>query len=82
MDLNYLLVIGYIEMQINRATIAQHAVANKLALLIIIAASVIAILWIPVILPHITHPSMIYHIFLHAISVIIALFLSTVSILA
>lgn len=69
-------------MQINRATIAQHALANKLTLLIIIAASVIAILWIPVILPHITHPSMIYHILLHAISVIIALFLSAVSILA
>jgi hypothetical protein len=62
--------------------ITQHTLASKLTLLIIIAASVIAILWIPVILPHITHPTMIYHIFLHAISVIIALFLSTVSILA
>jgi hypothetical protein len=69
-------------MQINRATIVQHALANKLTLLIIIAASVIAVLWIPVILPHITHLSMIYHILLHAISVIIALFLSAVSILA
>ena len=37
---------------------------------------------VPVILPHITHPSMIYHIFLHIISVIIAIFLTIVSFLA
>jgi hypothetical protein len=56
--------------------------ANKPELLAIIAASVIAILSVPVILPHIRHPSMIYHISLHIVSVIIALFLSAVSILS
>jgi hypothetical protein len=37
---------------------------------------------IPVILPHITDKSTIYHIFLHIGSVIIAIFLAVVSILA
>ena len=60
----------------------QRAIGSKSKLLIIVTASVIAILSIPVILPHITHPSMIYHIFLHIISLIIALFLSIVSILS
>ena len=37
---------------------------------------------IPVILPHITDKSTIYHIFLHIASVIVAIFLGVVSILA
>jgi hypothetical protein len=60
----------------------QHDSISKLGLLAIVASSVIAILWIPVIMPHMTHPAMIYHISLHTISVIIAVFLSAVSILA
>jgi hypothetical protein len=60
----------------------QHGPVNKLTLLGIIAATVIGVLMVPVILPHIRHPSMIYHISMHIISVIIALFLSVVSILA
>jgi hypothetical protein len=43
---------------------------------------VISLLALPVILPHITHQSMIYHISLHIVSLIIAIFLSSVSILA
>ncbi|MGB8936889.1 MAG: hypothetical protein WCC17_17500 [Candidatus Nitrosopolaris sp.] len=43
---------------------------------------VIAIVAVPVILPHITDTSTIYHIFLHVISLIIAIFLGVVSILA
>src|SRR5919202_5385689 len=61
---------------------AQHDSVSKLTLLAIVTATTIAILWIPVIMPHITHPTMIYHIPLHTISVIIALFLSVVSVLA
>src|ERR687888_974647 len=68
-------------MQKGGATV-QHDSVSKLALLGIVTASIIAILWIPVIMPHITHPTMIYHISLHTISVIIAVFLSIVSILA
>ena len=60
----------------------QRAIGSKPKLLTIVTALVIAFLFIPVILPHIMHPSMIYHIFLHIISLIIALFLSIVSILS
>jgi cytochrome bd-type quinol oxidase subunit 2 len=69
-------------MQKNVATMHRSDRVNKLTLLTIIAAVVIGVLMVPVILPHIRHPSMIYHISLHTLSVIIALFLSVVSILA
>ena len=60
----------------------QRAIDSKPKLLTIVTVLVLAILSIPVILPHIMHPSMIFHIFLHIISLIIALFLSIVSILS
>jgi hypothetical protein len=60
----------------------QQAISSKPKLLIIITVFVIAILSIPVIIPHITHPYMIYHIFLHIVSLIFALFLSVVSIIS
>jgi hypothetical protein len=48
-------------MQKGGATVGQrHGSISKLVLLAIISASIIAILWIPVIMPHITHPTMIY----------------------
>ena len=68
-------------MQTARAQ-ACHIIDNKPKLFVIISIAVIAILALPVILPHITHPSMIYHILLHMISLIVAVFLSSVSILA
>ena len=36
----------------------------------------------PIVIPHLVHPSMIYHITLHIASVTIAVFLSIVSVLA
>jgi hypothetical protein len=60
----------------------QNIIASKYKLFIIISVSVISILAIPVIFPHLTHTNMIYHIFLHIVSLIIAIFLSVVSILA
>jgi hypothetical protein len=60
----------------------QNITASKYKLFLIISVSIIAILAIPVILPHITHTNMIYHIFLHIVSLIIAVFLSVVSALA
>ena len=60
----------------------QNIVASKYKLFVIISVSIMAILLIPVILPHITHTNMIYHIFLHMVSLIIAVFLSIVSTLA
>ena len=56
--------------------------SSKPKLLATVTAVVIAIIAIPVILPHITDKSTIYHIFLHIASVIIAIFLGVVSILA
>jgi cytochrome bd-type quinol oxidase subunit 2 len=84
MDLNYQieLLSTEIRMQKGRSTVRHRDSVSKLTLLAIITVSMIAILWIPVIMPHITHPTMIYHISLHTISVVIALFLSIVSILA
>ena len=60
----------------------QNIVASKYKLFVVISVSIMAILLIPVILPHITHTNMIYHIFLHMVSLIIAVFLSIVSTLA
>jgi hypothetical protein len=82
MYLNYQTVfVKFVDMQSGGA-LMQRAVGSKPKLLIIVTALVISFLFIPVILPHIMHPSMIYHIFLHIISLIIALFLSIVSILS
>ena len=51
-------------------------------MLAIITAAVIAIMAVPVILPHIKDTSTIYHILVHLASLIIAIFLGVVSILA
>ena len=51
-------------------------------LLAIIALAMIAILAIPVIIPHLNHTGVIYHISLHVGSVIIAVFLTVVSVIA
>jgi hypothetical protein len=60
----------------------KNIITSKYKLFIIISISIIAILVIPVILPHITDTNLIYHIFLHTVSIIIAIFLSVVSTLA
>jgi hypothetical protein len=57
-------------------------VSNKHKLFGLISILVISALALPVILPHFTHPTMIYHITLHIMSLILAVFLSCVSILA
>ena len=59
-----------------------NIISSKSKLLATITAVIIAIMAIPVILPHITDKSTIYHIFVHIASVIIAIFLGIVSILA
>jgi hypothetical protein len=55
---------------------------SKPKLFVVIFAFVVALFALPVILPHITHTNMIYHILLHIFSLVIAIFLSAVSILA
>ena len=68
-------------MQTGRSSV-RDVVSNKPKLLALISILVISALVLPVILPHFTHPTMIYHITLHVISLILAVFLSCVSILA
>ena len=55
---------------------------NKPRLLILFASIVISISVVPLILPHIFHPHMIYHILLHFAALIISQFLAVVSIMA
>lgn len=64
----------------SREESAQQA-ASKPILLGLITALVIGIV-APIIMPHIAHPQMIYHIILHIASLTIAVFLSIVSLLA
>jgi hypothetical protein len=49
-----------------------------LGIITIVVAGVVA----PLVIPHVTHPSMIFHILLHMAGLTIAVFLSTVSLLA
>ena len=59
-----------------------NIISSRPKLLAIITVVIIAILTVPVILPHIRDTSTIYHIILHVASLIIAVFLGVVSILA
>jgi hypothetical protein len=54
---------------------------SKPVLLGIITALVVGVL-APLVIPHVAHPSMIYHIVLHMAGLTIAIFLSIVSVLA
>ena len=58
-----------------------HETLSKPILLALITALVIGVV-APLSIPHVTHPTMIYHIVLHIASLTIAVFLSIVSILA
>ena len=68
-------------MQHKKASV-YHVFTSKPKLLILVSILVLAILTIPVIIPHINHPSMIYHIIFHIVSLIIAIFIAVISMLA
>jgi len=68
-------------MQTVRASLC-NITSSKPKLLAVVAAGVLSVMAVPVILPHIGDTSMIYHLLLHVISLIIAIFLGLVSILA
>lgn len=63
-----------------RSNAAQESISKPI-LLALITAVVIGVV-APLVLPHATHPSMIYHILLHMAGLTIAVFLSVVSFLA
>ena len=58
------------------------SISTNPKLLAVISLAVIAVLAVPVIIPHINHTGLIYHIVLHIASVIIAVFLTTISVVA
>ena len=58
----------------------QKSINKPILLSIITAVVVVAVA--PLVIPHVTHPSMIYHILLHIAGLTIAIFLSIVSFLA
>ena len=68
-------------MQTVRASL-YNITSSKPKMLAVVTAAVLAVMAVPVILHHITDTSMIYHLLLHVISLIIAIFLGLVSILA
>ena len=68
-------------MQSSRAATFNFA-ESKPKLLAIISVVVVGVLALPVILPHIGHVYMIYHILLHLVSLIISIFLGIVAIIA
>jgi hypothetical protein len=68
-------------MQSSRAPL-NDVLVSKPKLLAVVSLILISMLAVPVILPHIRHPSMIYHILLHVVSIIIAVFLGVISLLA
>ena len=63
-----------------RNTTAQESISKPI-LLALITAVVVGVV-APLVSPHVTHPSMIYHILLHMAGLTIVVFLSTVSVLA
>jgi hypothetical protein len=67
-------------MQKGRGEPVQESVSKPI-LLGLITALVIGVV-APLIMPHIAHPSMIYHIMLHIASLTIAVFISIVSVIA
>jgi hypothetical protein len=56
--------------------------SSRPKLFAVITLVIIAITTVPVILPHIADKAMIYHILLHVVSIIIAIFLGVISMLA
>ena len=55
---------------------------SKPYFIILISGIISGAITIPAIIPHITHPDMIYHILLHFAGLILALFLTIISVLA
>ncbi len=68
-------------MQKARGRSAVQESISKPVLLGLITALVVGVV-APLVVPHVTHPSMIYHILLHMAGLTIAIFLSIVSVLA
>ncbi len=60
----------------------QVLLSNKTNLFLALSIVFLSVIIYPLVLPHLTHPSMIYHIAIHIISFDMALFLTFISILS
>ena len=60
----------------------QVFLSNKTNLFLVLSLVFISIIAYPLILPHMNHPSMIYHIGVHIVSFDVALFLTFISVLS
>ena len=69
------------DMELLKASL-HSIISSKPKLLFVIASIVLAVFFVPVILPNIRDTAIIYHLLLHIASVIIAIFLGVVSIRA
>ena len=56
--------------------------SNKTNLFLALSLSVSSIIAYPFLIPHLAHPSMSYHILIHMLSLDIAIFLSTISLIS
>jgi hypothetical protein len=66
----------------NRGGVGNQEKSVSKPMLLGLTAAIIIVVITPLVIPHISHPSMIYHILLHLASMIIAAFLGLVSYLA
>ena len=73
--------LDVLENAIHKAFYSEFS-SQQSKLLIAISVIAVAVLSIPVILPHLNHPYMIYHIVLHIASLIVAVFLTVISAVA
>ncbi|HXS60504.1 MAG TPA: hypothetical protein VN703_06800 [Candidatus Sulfopaludibacter sp.] len=60
----------------------QNFLKNKTNLLLVLSIVFTSIIFYPLIIPHLAHPSMIIHISIHILSLDMALFLTVISILS
>lgn len=59
--------------------IINNLVSDKPKLFIVVSVIVVSVLAIPLIIPYTSHPQHIYHIILHIVSLILAIFLCIIS---
>ncbi len=60
----------------------QNFLNNKTNLFLVLAITFTSIIFYPLIIPHLYHPSMIFHISIHILSLNLAIFLTFISILS
>ncbi len=60
----------------------KNFLSNKTNLFLVLSLSFSSIIAYPFLIPHLTHPTMSYHILIHMLSLDIAIFLTTISLIS